>query len=96
MAPQIFFFFFNKSFIIFITIKNLLRYSLQNRNWPSQALVCSFAPNLEAMESSHLSNHKLHPKNDVKAINRAYVKHLNAWKSLSSNPMSIVEDSIRH
>ena len=69
------------------------------KNWEAMAptpLGCSFAPNLEAMESSHLSNHKLHPKNDVKAINRAYVKHLNAWKSLSSNPMSIVEDSIRH
>ena len=49
-------------------------------------LGCSFGLDLEAKESSHLSNHKLDPKKDVKAINKAYVEHLNAWKSLLSNP----------
>ena len=39
---------------------------------------CSFTLDLEAKESSHLSNHKLDPKKDVKAINKAYVEHLNA------------------
>ena len=49
-------------------------------------LGCSCGLVLEAKESSHLSNHKLDPKKDVKAINKAYVEHLNAWKSLLSNP----------
>ena len=39
---------------------------------------CSFTLDLEVKESSHLSNHKLDPKKDVKAINKAYVEHLNA------------------
>ena len=50
--------------------------------WEAMAptpLGCSFAPNLEAKESCHLSNHKLDPKKDVKAINKAHVEHLNAW-----------------
>ena len=41
-------------------------------------LGCSFGLDLEAKESSHLSNHKLDLKKDVKAINKAYVEHLNA------------------
>ena len=41
-------------------------------------LGCSFGLDLEAKESSHLSNHKLDPKKDVKAINKAHVEHLNA------------------
>ena len=39
-------------------------------------LGCSFGLDLEAKESSHLSNHKLDPKKDVKAINKAYVEQI--------------------
>lgn len=37
-------------------------------------LGCSFAPNLEAKESSHLSNHKLDHKKDVKCLEVSLIR----------------------